>query len=89
MFKEEIGKIISFVHGFSEQNRTRLARMMVLWIADGHLPPNVLQLMLKVAYQLPRAPAPHTHTHTHVKGGEKWPLSTRPQSTNKQTNKRM
>jgi len=47
MFKEEIGKIISFMHGFSEQNRTRLARMMVLWIADGHLPSNVLQLMLR------------------------------------------
>lgn len=47
MFKEEIGKIISFVHGFSDENRTRLARMMVLWISDGHLPPSVLQLMLK------------------------------------------
>ncbi|XP_037069062.1 protein krasavietz-like [Pollicipes pollicipes] len=47
MFKEEIGKIMSFVHGFSDENRTRLARMMVLWIADGHLPPSVLQLMLK------------------------------------------
>ena len=49
MFKEEIGKIISFMHGFSDENRTRLARMMVLWISDGHLPPNVLQLMLKVS----------------------------------------
>lgn len=47
MFKEEIGKIMSFMHGFSEENRTRLSRMMVLWIADGHLPSNVLQLMLK------------------------------------------
>jgi len=47
MFEEEIRKIISFVHGFSDENRTRLARMMVLWIADGHLPATVLQLMLK------------------------------------------
>lgn len=47
MFFEEIKKIISFMHGFSDANRTRLARMMVLWIVDGHLPPSVLQLMLK------------------------------------------
>lgn len=47
MFAEEIGKIMSFMHGFSETNKIRLARIMVLWLSDGVLPPSIISSILK------------------------------------------
>ncbi|KAK9508398.1 hypothetical protein O3M35_005969 [Rhynocoris fuscipes] len=46
MFEDEMRKVLVFLKGFTELERTKLARMTALWIANGSVPPNVLQVLI-------------------------------------------
>jgi len=49
MFEEEMKKILLFIKGFSDIERIKLARMTTLWIANGSIPPTVLQVLTNVS----------------------------------------
>jgi len=49
MFEEEMKKILIFIKGFSEEERLKLARMTALWLANGALPPPILQVLINVS----------------------------------------
>ncbi|XP_014248592.1 protein krasavietz [Cimex lectularius] len=46
MFEDEMKKVLVFLKGFSETERMKLARMTALWISNGSVPPNVLQVLI-------------------------------------------
>ncbi|GLH01790.1 hypothetical protein R5R35_002839 [Gryllus longicercus] len=46
MFEDEMKKVLSYMKGFSELERLKLARMTALWISNGSVPPNVLLVLL-------------------------------------------
>lgn len=46
MFDEEIKKILVFIKGFNEDERIKLARMTALWISNGSVPPQSLQVLI-------------------------------------------
>lgn len=50
MFVDEMNKILVYLKGFTESERTKLARMTGLWLANGSIPPSVLLVMLNVRY---------------------------------------
>lgn len=52
MFEEEMKKILLFIKGFSDIERVKLARMTTLWIANGSIPPTVLQVLTNVSVQI-------------------------------------
>jgi len=45
MFEEEMKKVLVFIKGFQPIERTKLARMTALWIANGAVPPTVLAVL--------------------------------------------
>uniref|UniRef100_R4FQC6 Putative translation factor n=2 Tax=Rhodnius prolixus TaxID=13249 RepID=R4FQC6_RHOPR len=46
MFEDEMRKVLVFLKGFTEMERTKLARMTALWISNGSVPPSVLQVLI-------------------------------------------
>lgn len=46
MFDEEMKKVLIFIKGFNDSERTKLARMTALWITNGSVPPTVLQVLI-------------------------------------------
>lgn len=50
MFVDEMNKILVYLKGFTESERTKLARMTGLWLANGSIPPSVLLVMLNVKH---------------------------------------
>lgn len=46
MFFEEMKKVLIFIKGFNEAERTKLARMTALWIANNSVQPQVLTVLL-------------------------------------------
>lgn len=49
MFFEEMKKVLIFIKGFNEAERTKLARMTALWIANNSVQPQVLTVLLNVS----------------------------------------
>lgn len=49
MFEDEMRKVLVFLKGFTEMERTKLARMTALWISNGSVPPSVLQVLINVS----------------------------------------
>lgn len=45
MFEEEMKKVLVFIKGFTPIERTKLARMTALWVANGAVPPTVLAVL--------------------------------------------
>lgn len=45
MFYEEMKKVLIFIKGFTESERTKLARMTALWIANNSVQPQVLNVL--------------------------------------------
>lgn len=46
MFYEEMKKVLIFIKGFTESERTKLARMTALWIANNSVQPQVLSVLI-------------------------------------------
>lgn len=46
MFEDEMRKVLVFLKGFTEMERTKLARMTALWISNGSVPSCVLQVLI-------------------------------------------
>lgn len=49
MFYEEMKKVLIFIKGFNESERTKLARMTALWIANNSVQPQVLTVLINVS----------------------------------------
>jgi len=49
MFVDEMNKILVYLKGFTDSERTKLARMTALWLTNGSIPPSVLLVMLNVS----------------------------------------
>lgn len=45
MFEEEMKKVYTYMKRFTEEERTKLARMTGLWLCNGSLPPSVLTVI--------------------------------------------
>lgn len=45
MFEEEMKKVLGYLKGFNKAERSRLARMTGLWMANGLCPPSVLPVL--------------------------------------------
>lgn len=51
MFYEEMKKVLIFIKGFTESERTKLARMTALWIANNTVQPQVLNVLINVSHR--------------------------------------
>lgn len=49
MFWEEMKKVLIFIKGFNESERTKLARMTALWIANNSVQPQILNVLKNVS----------------------------------------
>ena len=48
MHEEEMRKILVYLKGFTEEERTRLAQITALWLAAGQIPATILPVLIQV-----------------------------------------
>jgi len=46
MHEEEMSKILVYLNGFTDEERTRLADITALWLAKGQIPPTTLRVLI-------------------------------------------
>ena len=50
MHEEEMSKILVYLNGFTDQERSRLADITALWLAKGQIPPTTLRVLINVSF---------------------------------------
>ena len=49
MHEEEMTKLLVYLKGFTEDQRTRLAQITALWLASGQIPSTILPVLINVS----------------------------------------
>ena len=50
MHEEEMTKLLVYLKGFTDDERTRLAQITALWLASGQIPSTILPVLINVSY---------------------------------------
>ena len=50
MHEEEMSKILVYLKGFTDEERSRLAQITALWLANGQIPATTIRVLINVSY---------------------------------------
>ena len=50
MHEEEMTKLLVYLKGFTDEERTRLAQITALWLASGQIPSTIIPVLIQVGF---------------------------------------